>query len=504
VLSTLLPLALAGAAVHLFLIRAGLLSSATFRPGILSAVAVAILASFLASLLSGIDNKATALVLDHRLGLKEVMTTALEAGPRTNHPLLIEVRSRAATELRSGRFRQAFRITSVPAWYAALCATLLLASITFVPPFQPLAKETARTDVKTAGQKIQAAASRVSPETKKTDAFKRLETLARKMKQGEIRSAEQAFIDLDRIEKALRRTPRSSPPPEERKLFEALDSLAKEPLARELVDALGSRDQEALHKAVEEMSKAFSATEAESLQQSKERERLTERLTEVAKALNDAGRPDLARVFQKLATALKKGKVDEVKQFLASLEFKQATGELSQMCSGGAEAKSLAQAAELLQLARHILGAGPPLPLQTAQGSPSGIESSTSKGAGPLPGVGSTNLKGETYKSGDPVLRERQSSSRSLRTGEFESLYASEFQKAERWQNLKVEGKTLEEGETLREEIRGQGEKSTARTRLGAAPGSLPAGVEGASDLEKVPAGYRDLVKRYFDQGDKK
>jgi hypothetical protein len=453
-------------------------------------VAVAILASFLASLLSGIDNKATALVLDHRLGLKEVMTTALEAGPRTNHPLLIEVRSRAATELRSGRYCQAFRITSVRAWYAALCATLLLASITFVPPFQPLAKETARTDVKTAGQKIQAAASRVSPETKKTDAFKRLETLARKMKQGEIRSAEQAFIDLDRIEKALRRTPRSSPPPEERKLFEALDSLAKEPLARELVDALGSRDQEALHKAVEEMSKAFSATEAESLQQSKERERLTERLTEVAKALNDAGRPDLARVFQKLATALKKGKVDEVKQFLASLEFKQATGELSQMCSGGAEAKSLAQAAELLQLARHILGAGPPLPLQTA--------------AGPLPGVGSTNLKGETYKSGDPVLRERQSSSRSLRTGEFESLYASEFQKAERWQNLKVEGKTLEEGETLREEVRGQGEKSTARTRLGAAPGSLPAGVERASDLEKVPAGYRDLVKRYFDQGDKK
>ena len=96
------------------------------------------------------------------------------------------------------------------------------------------------------------------------------------------------------------------------------------------------------------------------------------------------------------------------------------------------------------------------------------------------------------------MLRDRQSDSLSERSGVYEELYESHIVEAESWVDVQARGKLGESGEMLSETGRSLGVAGDAELPPGSFSTAAPGAEQRAAELERVPLGYRDLVRRYF------
>lgn len=454
-----------------------------------------------------------ALVLDRRLGTRELVTAAHEAAGNISgttagtpngtttalHPAVELTRGRAAAALAGDAVARALPLTAwgrfrpvLLGFAAALLAFFLpplgeQASATLTAP-DPAVKDTAEILAEELAPLAAEVAELERPEAK--EALARLEEMVEEMRRGALPTSEDALVALAETEEALTDL-RQEMSAEE--LGDAVQEMGTEPLAADLTAALSEMDRDALRDSLRQMAQAMSSEEARQRGAQQQLASLAEKFDQLADALEQSGRQDLADVVRELARALEAGDLKRAAELLASAEMLAAMEFTAESGTCDRVGNSMA---ELLQTARYLLGREKPTALAN-QG-----QSQPGTGSGPMPGTGSTNREVEGYATGNRMLRDRQTTETSSRTGEFEALYESERMAAENLTDVRSQGQMGAEGELLSEEGRALGMEGASSLPLQPFSGSAAGAPERAKDLESVPLGYRGLVREYFERND--
>jgi hypothetical protein len=323
------------------------------------------------------------------------------------------------------------------------------------------------------------------------EAVGKLEQLSSELKHGEVFDRESALLALDEVERALARFSegRRPGPAGDDAVESALQQLAADPFGSDLTEAARSGDASRLRDAVLATANALSSGELSRQERAEQIEGLGELLREVARELRRNGLIDQAHALDELARALEDGDLERAEELLDSSSMLDAFAGIGERTVDQRVAQDLIEA---VNLARYLLGRGKPLPLGAGCSRPG------EGTAGVGPGTGSTNEEAEGFETGEAVLRDRQSDATSDRRGSYESLYEPHIIEAESWVDVQVKAGTGASGSFLSEIGRsaGTGDEATHRTRFLAAPAN--GSPERAAELERVPPGYRDVVRRYF------
>jgi predicted transcriptional regulator len=323
------------------------------------------------------------------------------------------------------------------------------------------------------------------------DLMERLDTLADEMQRGEVTSLEEALAALDRMETQTAALGRDAEEMGRSTGFEEiLKELAEDPFTREMSSALASGERRALRRALERMAGAMTGDQARDLLQGRMLERLASRLMEMSRMLRMAGESELASILKEAAEALRAGDLDRARELLQSPALLEAL-EAAAGQGGGPQSQMARDLSNLIQHARYMLGMGSLKPLE----KPGQCEHG---GGGPWPGKGSTNEQAGGYITEDPLMRDRQSNETSGMTGDWEALYDSQVLEAESWEDVQASGKVGPSGEVMSEVGRSLGTRGEATLPLRPLAAPAAGRAEGAADLERVPPGYRDMVRRYF------
>jgi len=150
---------------------------------------------------------------------------------------------------------------------------------------------------------------------------------------------------------------------------------------------------------------------------------------------------------------------------------------------------------ELVQAARYAVGGA--------------SRSASGRGprAGELPGAagpGRTRAgddergDGGGYATGERILRDRRSSEAGHKRAEYEALYGPQLSEAESWQDVQARGQLGGSGELLSETGLALGVAAGRACPLDPSLAAAPGMPEGAGETERVPPGYREIVRRYF------
>lgn len=495
----LLPVLLLGLLVREILARRASLPSGSFAAAAAGGLFVLVVSSVIGAFLGVAGRPAVALLLDRRLGTRELLSAAVDAGPGASHPLKREARRRAVALLGSSEARRAFPLVrraelGRAAWPLPLL--FLVPLVPAVPTGRAGSDPPVPRAVTEAGRYLarEADALQARLDRQGRAELARLKELARRMERGEVGSRVEALAALERLERSASRGRGPESAGAAAPLRAALASLARDPpgadLARGLTGASGEELRRALQRTASTLEKPPWADRARDLG------RLAERLDAVASELERLGEAEAARALRELAGALRRGDVRRARELLASAGVAQACREAGARCDGTAGASR--ELAELVNAARYLLGDGNPprLQQQTARRED---DPSANRRAGPYAGIGSTNEEGPGYRTGSPVLRDRQSDETSGKTGAWEARYPSEGAKAARWEDVQAKGTLGSEGELVSQPSLALGVAGTATVSPGrgrAAPGAP----ERAGELERVPIGYRDLVRKYFSE----
>jgi len=501
-LAALLPWLLLALALALAAARLGLLVPPPL-PAVLAGAALVLLASLAAGLLSAPSPYRTALLVDRELDTGEVVSAGREAGPGCTHPLWRACRLRAASRLGAPDVGRAFPLTTPRAWRPAALAAAALLLVPMIPPPRPDLSPPAPASpaVVQAGEEIEKALENLrgrldeADRLESTDLMERLEALAGEMERGDLASVEEALAALDRLDTAIAAEGRAAEELGRSTGFEEiLKQMADDPFTTGLARAMESGERRALRMALERMAGAMTGEQAGRLVRERMLEGLASRLKEISQMLRMAGEKELAAILREAAEAVRSGDLARARELLRS-ERLLAALETSCEQAGTARGEMARDLSDLVQHARYLLGMGTPRPLEQARACSHGPGCGC---AGPGPGTGSTNRAGRGYRTQDPLIRDRQSDATSDRTGDWEALYDSQILEAESWEDVQASGKVSETGQVLSEVGRSPaaGGEATLPLRPVAAPARGRA--EAAADLERVPPGYRDVVRRYF------
>ena len=96
------------------------------------------------------------------------------------------------------------------------------------------------------------------------------------------------------------------------------------------------------------------------------------------------------------------------------------------------------------------------------------------------------------------MTRDRNTAETSDRTEEYEAIYNSKIVEAESWEDVQARGLLGEGGEVGTEIGLSLGVRGEATLPLQPLDAAVPGAAEGASEMERVPPGYREIVRRYF------
>lgn len=435
-----------------------------------------------------------ALLLDRRLGTREVLAAAVEAGPAASHPLLVEARQRASRALQRPDAAESVRLPGLRSWRAVGLSLLALLLVPLVPglvaPPTPAADPAPQ--LVEAGEALAEEVKRIAedlPELMDDETeqvFEQLERLAAELRSGEKTSLEEALLALDQAEQAVRELESKRGAAAQRALGSLLDELEQDPFAGDLARALADGDEAALREALERMARALPADQAEAMAQIEQLQELTERLQRLADQLRELGHEQAAEQLEELIEAIRNYDLDRARELLGTPRMVDTCRAL-----GGALGRELFEA---LNLARYLIGSGhiPPLEAgESADGAGDGR-------AGPFPGTGSTNEQAEGYETGDPLLRNRISDETAERLGRYEALYESHIVEAESWVDVRAPGELGTQGGFSLQEGRALGTAGEAGPAPSVPPFAAPGSAERAAELERVPLGYRGLIRRYF------
>jgi hypothetical protein len=437
-----------------------------------------------------------ALVLDRRLGTGELLIAAYEAGPDTPRPLEREARSRAEAVLAATRPRDVVAVTRPAAWRPALLGGLLVTLASVLPPAAEVARPIdarERKQLAAIGETLSPKAEEISQRLADFDAaelsesMERFESLVSELRMGRMETAEEALFDLAEIDRMLatRRVSPTEPSLGSSEVDEALGELVGDPFTNELGMAMQSGDATRLREAVRATAAALAGADLRREDHAERIDRLARTFEALAAALAEAGLADESEVLRDLAEALRTGDLDRAR---ALLESSIAYG----ACSAFGERRELErELVDAISLARYLLG-GAPLPLGSSPGG-----SGDGRG-GPGPGSSSTNEAAMPYDTGDPLLRDRQSAQASSRRGTYEALYESHIVEAESWVDVQARGGPGSGGPFLSETGRSAGVVTDVRQPLWVFAAAARGAPERAAELERVPLGYRDVVRRYF------
>ncbi len=451
-----------------------------------------------------------ALVLDRGLGTRELVTAAHEAAGE-RHPFARLARRRATVALTPPAVAAALPFVGWRGWRPAILGTAAVVAALFlpVPPegaaaaraIEPVVEETAETLARELEPLAEEVAESQRPEAE--EALERLRQLIDEMQGGEIETVDDALVAVNRLEQTFREL---SDEAAASGFEELVQGLGAEPLSADLATAMTEGDRQALRESLHRMGEALTGPEARSAALERQIEVLKERLSELAGLLEMSGESELAAAVRELLEALEQGDLEKAREMLESAEIAGAC----KAAGDRAGTESLkGQLAELLGLGRYLLGQGPAgLDSEGAGSQGSGSQGSRSQGSraatvrkldsrGPHPGTETTHLEAEGYATGDPILRDRQTAETASWEVEFESMWQSRLERGE-GEDLKVSGRTGEAGELLSQAGRGLGMRGEGSLPLKPFAAAGAGDAERAADLESVPLGYRDLVRRYF------
>ncbi len=439
-----------------------------------------------------------ALVLDRRLGTRELVTAATEGGAGGDHPFARLARRRAAAALTRPALIDALPFAGWRNWRPAIlggAAVILAFFLPLRPPgalvaaeaIDPVVEKTAETLAEELEPLAEEIADSQRPEAE--EALERLQELIEEMQTGELETVDDALVAVTRLEQTFRELNESAG--EQAGFDRLVEDLGSAPLSADLATAMTDGDRQALREALDRMGEALTGAEAREAAMERQMELLEERLGELARLLEQSGESELAAAVRELLEALEQGDFEKAREMLASEELAGACQAAGEQAAGE---RLGAQFAELLGLGRYLLGQTP-AELGSRDGDGGG--DGTGRGSGSHPGTETTHLETRGYATGDPILRDRQTAETRDWQVEFEPMYGSQLERGE-GEDLRVSGRTGEAGELKSQVGRGLGVRGEGSLPLGAfaPPGALDP--ERAADLESVPLGYRDLVHRYF------
>ena len=465
--------------------------------GGLAAILAATLAYRLWRLPGGRD---AALVLDRGLGTRELVTAAQEEPALADRSVARLARRRAAAALARPRVKAALPLTGWRGWRPAILGLVAILLAPLVP-----VRQTGATAAEAIDPVVERTAEQLAEELEPladdpvleerpeaAEALARLQEMVEAMRDGEMQTVDEALIAMTRLEETVHQLTRSE---SGRGFDDLVRDLADEPLSADLARAMTEADAQALRESLERLAGALTAPEA--LQEAMQRqvERLADRLAELAELLAANGERELGEALRELVEALADGDLEKAAELLRSEEVGGA-------CRvGGSQAggeRLSAALAELTQLGRYLLGRDP-----RGGRSPGAadVQPFSASGAGPRPGTTTSDREAASYAAGDPLLRDRRSAATADWQEEFEALYESRLESGG-GADVRFDGQVGAGGEMLSQTGRGLGVRGGGSLPLRpfATPGA--GAEEQGADLESVPLGYRDLVRRYFERRD--
>ncbi len=495
----LFPVLLLGLLARELLVRRTSLPSGSFAAAVAGGLLVLVVSSAIGAFLGAAGRPAVALLLDRRLGTRELLSAAVDAGPGASHPLQREARRRSVELLGSVEARRAFPLVRKAELGRAvwpLPLLLLVPLVPAVPAGRAGSGKPAPRAVTEAGRYLarEADALQARLDRHGRGELALLKQLARRMERGEVGSRIEALAALERVERSASRGRGPEGEGGVAPLRVALASLARDPLGADLARGMGETSGEELRRALERTASILEKPPWSD--RARDLGRLAGRLDAVASELERLGEVGAARALRELAGALRRGDVRTARELLATARLAEACREAGARCDGTARASR--ELAELVNAARYLLGDGNPPRLQTRTARRED-DPSANRSAGPHAGIGSTNEEGPGYRTGSPVLRDRQSRETSVKTGAWEARYPSEIGKAARWEDVQARGTPGSEGELVSQPslALGVAGKATVSPGRGSA---VPGAPERAGELERVPIGYRDVVRKYFSE----
>jgi hypothetical protein len=449
--------------------------------------------------------KEVPLVLDRILATRELLTAAVEAGSDCTHPLGIEARRQAARVMTGVDSRKILPLTRLRSWWWTAAASALVILVTVLPVRgrttevgreEAAALERVRETVSPAVETLIRDAELLESEELHA-AIDEMARLSEDLREGRITEREEALLALDRVDRMLARATAGEDTARDASAVEsALEGLANNPFSSELARAMQSGDRERLHAAVRGMADALTSADSNSEEQRRLAEDLADTFAELANALRELGHEDEAGLLDRIASAVRSGDMETARELL---ESSMCTRACSAAASAGLGKELSRDLLEALNMARYLLGGGKPMPLETAS------EGCRRPGDGlpsPLPGTGSTNEEGDRLDSGDPLLRDRQADAASSRRELYEALYDSHIIQAESWVDVQAKGGPGSSGAFITETGRSAGAGREVRGSLQFFATAAPGAEERAAELERVPLGYRDVVRRYFSRAE--
>jgi hypothetical protein len=441
-----------------------------------------------------------AIYLDHKLSTREVILAAYEAGPSCAHPLEVVARRQAAAILAGPTAGFAVPLTRPRAWRPALLGLAALVAVPWIPVPRWTAgpRDEAVPKLQAVGETL---ARKIEPLREEIGELDRpeagplvdkLRQIADDLEQGRLQTEEEVLVALARVSReteTYRDRVQASRVSEE--LADVTEALMSDPFASDVARALRDGEMASLTRSLERMADALPEDELAAEAWRNELERLADNLDRLAGILRDAGHSEAAEVMQELAEAIRAGDMNRARELLRSTEGLAAF----RGCAGsGLDSEIAGELLDAIDLARYLLGLGGPPMLEEGmpgEGRP-----------GSHPGDSSTNEAGEAFASGDPSLRDRESEETSDRTGAYESLYESHIIEGESWVDVRARGRLGEQGEFGSREGRSLGVRDGAAHPVPLSPVATPGAPERAAELERIPLGYRDVVRRYFSRDD--
>lgn len=326
--------------------------------------------------------------------------------------------------------------------------------------------------------------------------FEQLRDLAANLQQGTISDKKQALLALEQIEQAVEASRLASNRDADRALpsqglAPVLEELSADPYGARMAEALREGDAEALRESLRRLAEALPPDRMAAEAREQELRDLADRLGDLAERMRMMGLTEEAAALDELAEAIRSGDMERARELIEQLAAE--GGACRRMAASADEAQAAQEMLEAVNLARYMLGLGEPRKLAQRQGEEPGDGPT-----GPHPGTSSTNEEGGSYRTGERVVRDRRSDELSERSGMYEELYDSHIIEAESWVDAKARGRLGESGEMFSETGRSLGVDTDAKLPAGSFSDAAPGAEQRAAELERVPLGYRDLVRRYF------
>ncbi len=496
----------------LYATRAGWLSTPIVELLAWIAVPLAI-ACALAWCLGARPLREMALLADRVLSTREVITTAWLSDTSLGHPLVDEAHARALDELRASAPAAHIRlIERWPRWLGVLAGLGVMGAL-FLPLPPVLTHAGASPDRVSTSADEERFEALIEPLAAIEDALSQLDEPEVAAWRDEIQALRES-LEAEELEGELELLAKLN------EYSEGLEELARKSDERALSDAesleLGAMDAGELQELAERIAegeahlleRTLAGMEQAAANAREDQKRWAKRLQREAAALRaladdieKGGDKALADRLRAIADAAESDDTRMLRALVAS------TIPSDQPCKGGmcSASSTMREASQALDRLRAMLGEGRPQKLSElmARGGQGARGAGRPGPPSGMPGTRSTNERDEGGRAGEAVVMDREAPERSSRRGEFEALYESELAEAGSYEDRLVTGELLDESQMLGREVLGFG-TAGAPTRAAKLPGRL---VESeptrAADLERVPRGYRELVRRYFGKAQK-